>query len=294
MRRGLLAFAVLLLSWGAAQGQQLDFARAVQGNEEKLSYRWRDSAMREHLTSFSLSRRDIADAEASFREFSLAGMWGAIEADLREETASFGNGARIDFTRERNRLMWTASARDAGGQAALIHRLNARFERAQKAYLSRHLRRRTEEGRILIDFAAAAMFQEGPLRGVSQALAGTPGISADERARVALALAFFQQIPYVGLGDGEARGSDFLARRSLWRQCFGPTCLAASSSPYRCPVTSSWGSICRRFRGIERCVRRQGNMSSWKLPARICRRSGMSMAARRSILQTRAKSRYGP
>lgn len=211
MRRGLLAFAVLLLSWGAAQGQQLDFVRAVQGNEEKLSYRWRDSAMREHLTSFSLSRRDIADAEASFREFSLAGMWGAIEADLREETASFGNGARIDFTRERNRLMWTASARDAGGQAALIHRLNARFERAQKAYLSRHLRRRTEDGRILVDFAVATTFQEGPLRGVSRALAGTPGIGADERARVALALAFFQQIPYVGLGDGEARGSDFLA-----------------------------------------------------------------------------------
>ncbi len=211
MRRSLLAFAGLLLSWSAAQGQQLAFARAAQGNEERLSYRWRDGAKREHLTSFGLSRQDIADAEASFREFSLAGMWAYIEAGLREETASVGNGARIDFTRERNRLTWTASARDAAAQAALIHRLNERFERAQKTYLSHHLRRRTDEGRILVDFAAATTAQEAPLRGVARAFEGTPGIGADERARVALALAFFQQIPYVGLGDGEARGSDFLA-----------------------------------------------------------------------------------
>lgn len=215
MRRGLLAFVALLLTWAPAQGQQLDFVRTAQGNDERLSYRWRDGAKREHQTSFSLARRDIAEAEASFREFSLAGMWAAIEAGLREETASFGNGARIDFTRERNRLVWTASARDAAAQAALVHRLNERFERAQKAYLSRHLRRRTEEGRILVDYAAATAAQEGPLRAVVRALEATPGVGADDRARVALALAFFQQVPYVALGDGEARGSDFMTGPAL-------------------------------------------------------------------------------
>lgn len=211
MRRGLLAFTALLLTWGAAHGQQLEFTRDAQGGEERLSYRWRDGATREFLTSFSLSRRDIVDAEASFREFSLAGMWAEIEAGLREETASFGNGARIEFARERNRLVWTASARDSGAQAALIRRLNERFGRAQEAYLSRHLRRRTEEGRILVDFGAATTAQSGPLRAVARALDATPGVGADERARVALALAFLQQVPYAGLGDGEARGSDFLA-----------------------------------------------------------------------------------
>lgn len=211
MRRGLLTLAALLLSGGVAQGQQLDFGRTAQGNEERLSYSWRDGAKREHLTSFSLSRQDVVDAEASFREFSLAGMWADIEAGLREEAAAFGNGARVDFTRERNRLIWTASARDAAAQAALIRRLNERFELAQRVYLSRHQRQRTEDGRILVDFATAATVQEGPLRGVARALEATPGVGADARARVALALAFFQQIPYVGLGDGEARGSDFLA-----------------------------------------------------------------------------------
>jgi hypothetical protein len=220
MPRGLSAAFVtaavaLLSAWGPAQGQQLSFTRAASGATESLSYRWLDSVKREHATTFTLARRDIADAEASFSQFSLAGMWADIEANLREETAAFGGGVRIDFTRERNRLTWTASARDAAAQAALIRRLNERFERAQKAYLSRHLRQRTEEGRILVDFAAATMAQQDTLRGLARALGEAPGVGADERARVALALAFFQQIPYAGLGDGEARGSDFLTGPAL-------------------------------------------------------------------------------
>lgn len=221
MRRGLTAvFAAaaisLLPAWSSAQGQQLAFTRAANGATESLSYRWLDGAKREHATTFTLARRDIGEAEASFSQFSLAGMWADIEANLREETAAFGGGgARIDFTRERNRLTWTASARDAAAQAALIGRLNERFDRAQKAYLARHLRQRTEEGRVLVDFAAATAAQKEGLRGLARALGDTPGIGADERARVALALGFFQQIPYVGLGDGEARGSDFLAGPAL-------------------------------------------------------------------------------
>jgi hypothetical protein len=216
MRWGLLALAALLPAWGTAQGQQLAFARnAAGGGMESVSYRWLDGAKRERTTAFALSRRDIADAEASFERFSLAGMWAAIESGLRDEMAASESGARIEFTRERNRLAWSVSAPNAAQQGALVRRLNERFGQAQNAYLSRHLRRRMADGRILVDFAAAATAQKEAVRGLARALAEAPGLAADERARVALALAFFQQIPYAPLGDGEARGGDFLAGPAL-------------------------------------------------------------------------------
>lgn len=218
MRQSRLVIALLFLLCAPAEAQQIDFRRVSRGGEEGLSWRWRDSGKREHTTAFTLTRRDIADAEASFREFSLGGMWADIEANLRQETAAFGNGARIDIRRQRDRLSWTASARDAASQQALMQRLSERFDRAQKAYLAHHLRQRLEGGRILVDFAAATKALQEPMRGLARALGATTGVTDDDRARVALALAFFQQIPYAALGDGDARGNDFLPGPALLAQ----------------------------------------------------------------------------
>lgn len=218
MQRGRLALALLVLICGAAEAQQLDFKRVSRSGEERLAFHWRDAADREHLTAFTLTRRDIGDAESSFKEFSLGAMWGELETNLREETASFGNGARIEVKRQHDRLTWTVWARDAASQDALLKSLATRFDRAQKAYLARHLRQRMDDGRILVDFAAATKALQEPMRGVARALGGTPGIADDDRSRIALALAFFQQIPYVALGDGDARGNDFLPGPALLAQ----------------------------------------------------------------------------
>ncbi len=207
-----------ILRSGIAEAQQLDFLRVMRGGDERLSYRWRDLDRREQTTAFTLTRQDIQVAEASFKDFSFDGMWEDIEANLRDETARFGNGAEIDLRLVGDRLSWTVKARDKASQDALVRILNERFQRAQKAYLARHLRQRLDEGRIMIDFAAATRALQEPMRTVAKALGATPGIADDDRARVTLALAFFQQVPYAALGDVARRGGDFLPGPALLAQ----------------------------------------------------------------------------
>ena len=217
MRLGRLALVLSILWSGGAEAQQLDFSRVTRSGDERLSYRWRDLDRREQATAFTLTRQDIRDAEASFKEFSLDGMWDDIAANLRDETARFGNGAQIEIRRVDDRLSWTVKARDPASQEALIRNLNERFQRAQKTYLDRHLRQRLDEGRIMVDFAAATRALQEPMRAVAKALGATPGIADDDRARVTLALAFFQQVPYATLGDAARRG-DFLPAPALLAQ----------------------------------------------------------------------------
>ena len=217
MRLGRLALVLSILWSGGAEAQQLDFSRITRSGDERLSYRWRDLDRREQATAFTLARQDIRDAEASFKEFSLDGMWDDIAANLRDETARFGNGAQIEIRRVDDRLSWTVKARDPASQEALIRNLNERFQRAQKTYLDRHLRQRLDEGRIMVDFAAATRALQEPMRAVAKALGATPDIADDDRARVTLALAFFQQVPYATLGDAARRG-DFLPAPALLAQ----------------------------------------------------------------------------
>ncbi|MBX9946309.1 MAG: hypothetical protein K2Y40_19700 [Reyranella sp.] len=218
MRWGRLALALLVLSGSGAEAQQIDFSRITRSGDERLAYRWRDLERREHATVFTLTRQDIRDAEASFKDFSLDGMWVAIEAGLRREAAQFGNGTRVEFNRQGDRLGWTVSAKDTASQQALLKKLGERFAEEQKAYLARHLRQRVDEGRILVDFAAATRALQEPMRGVARALATTPGVADDDRARVNLALAFFQQVPYAALGNADRRGGDFLPGPALLAQ----------------------------------------------------------------------------
>lgn len=215
---GRLALVLSILWSGVAEAQQLDFSRVTRSGDERLSYRWHDLDRREQVTAFTLTRQDIRDAEASFNDFSLDGMWDAIAANLRDETARFGNGARIEVRRTGDRLSWTARAGDPASQEALVKALNERFVRTQKAYLARHLRQRLDEGRIMIDFVAAARALQEPMRTVAKALGATAGVADDDRARVNLALAFFQQVPYAALGDGGRRGGDFLPGPALLAQ----------------------------------------------------------------------------
>jgi hypothetical protein len=59
---------------------------------------------------------------------------------------------------------------------------------------------------------------QSPLRAVARALGDVPNVANDDRDRIALALGFFQQIPYAVLEDKQRRGGDFLPGPALLAQ----------------------------------------------------------------------------
>lgn len=211
------AVAALVLLGGIAQAQQLEFGRISRGGDEQLSWRWRDSAGLERRTSFTLTKEAIAEAEASFRDFSMDTMWRTLEADLREEVEKSGNGSAIKLTRGPDGLRWTISGPDQRSVDILSRRIAERLERDQEAYLARYLRKRVGR-RVMVDFATATRVLQQPLRAAARGLGATPGIANNDRARVALALGFFQQIPYAALEDKDRRGGDFLPAPALLAQ----------------------------------------------------------------------------
>jgi hypothetical protein len=160
MRRGLLLLALVAFASGA-EAQQLDFKRISHSGDELLSYRWRDYLRQEHSVSFTLTRQAIREAEDSFAQYSLQGMWQGVEQDLRDEVARFGNGARIDIKRTSDSVRWTVEARNQDLDP-LTRKVEARLRKSQHDYLARHLRHMVGERRIIVDFAAATSAQQGP------------------------------------------------------------------------------------------------------------------------------------
>ena len=145
-------------------------------------------------------------------------MWRTLEAELRDEVEKFGNGARINLTRNIDGLHWTLKARDQKAADVLSQKVSERLERSQQAYLKIYLRRMVGEHRVMVDFAAAASAMQNPLRAVARALGDVPEVGNDDRAKIALALGFFQEIPYVVLEDKQRRGGDFLPGPALLAQ----------------------------------------------------------------------------
>jgi hypothetical protein len=213
MRLCLLLAALVAFASGA-EAQQLDFKRVSRSGDELLSYRWRDYLRKEHGIAFTLTRQAIRDAEDSFAQYSLQDMWQVIERDLRDEVARFGNGARINIKHTSDGLRWTVEARNQDLDE-LTRKVEARLKRSKSDYLARHLRRMVGERRIVVDYAAATSALQGPLRAVARALGDVPDLPNEDRARVALALGFFQEIPYATLDDKQRQGGDFLLAPAL-------------------------------------------------------------------------------
>ena len=217
MRLAGAVLAALLVLAGPAFAQQRSFKRLTHSGDETLSYRWRGVDRQERAAPFTLTRQAIGDAERSFAEFSMEAMWQQMELALRDETRRFGGSSSIDLTRNIDGLSWRVSALDQRAADLLMQRLEARFDREQEAYLARHLRQRVGQ-RIMVDFAGAAVAQQAPMRAVAEALGKSgPGLEND-RARIDLALGFFQAIPYVVLEDKVRRGADFLPAPALLAQ----------------------------------------------------------------------------
>jgi hypothetical protein len=217
LRLGAVLAALLALASGA-EAQQLDFRRVSRSGDELLSYRWRDHDRRERTMAFTLTRQAIKEAEASFAELSMDGMWKLVERDLRDEVQRFGNGARIDIRRTSDGLRWTLEARDPASVDGLTRKVNERLAKSKQDYLAQHLRRTAGEQRILVDFASATNALQGPLRALVKALGDVADVPNDERARLALALGFFQEIPYAILEDKQRQGGDFLPAPALLAQ----------------------------------------------------------------------------
>jgi hypothetical protein len=212
-----LPVALVAVATGAA-AQQLDFSRVSRSGDELLSYRWRDAERQEREVSFTLTRSAIKQAETSFHEYSLDTMWRVVERDVYDEVRRFGDGARIDLRRTPEGLSWTLEARDPGALERLTRRVEERVVKSKRDYLARNLRRMVGDRRIVVDFAAATRAQQGPLQAVARALENMPDVANDDRAQVALALGFFQEIPYVALEDKQRQGSDFLLASALLAQ----------------------------------------------------------------------------
>jgi hypothetical protein len=213
MRLGLLLLALVAFASGA-EAQQLDFKRISRSGDELLSYRWRDYLRQEHSVAFTLTRQAIREAEDSFAQYSLQGMWQVVEQDLRDEVARFGNGARITIKRTSDGVRWTVEARNQDLDP-LTKKVEARLRKSQHDYLAKHLRHMVGERRIIVDFAAATDAQQGPLRAVAKALSDMPDVPTEDRGRVQLALSFFQAIPYATLDDKQRQGGDFLPASAL-------------------------------------------------------------------------------
>jgi hypothetical protein len=221
MRR-LLAVAVLLAFGGGApvqvRAQQIDFKRESRSGDEKLAFRWRDLDKREYTTAFTLTKAAIQQSETSFRDFSLTDMWRWVETDLRDEAQKFGHDTHVDISRTRTGISWSVRAPDQKTVEALGQRLKERLAKSKNEYLSGHLRRQVDEHRIMVDFAWATSALQGPMTAVARALGATPSVVDSDRARIALALAFFQEVPYALLDDKVRQGGDFLPAPALLAQ----------------------------------------------------------------------------
>jgi hypothetical protein len=214
-RRGLLLGATaglaLALAPRAVAARQLSFERRRGPGHTQFRVRWLDHERRERDISFALDTGEIETATRLFREFSLEAMRDYIEAAIRQ-TASAWSEVRVEIERK------PAAANSFGigyrlqGPAPLLkeaaQQVDRTFQQAQLRY-ARHYLRRIDRSTIWVDYVAATRGYMRTMWPLSQALLGIAG-GADERARIGLALSFFQAIPYDQLTDRvRSGGYDF-------------------------------------------------------------------------------------
>jgi hypothetical protein len=176
----------------ASSAQQLAYDQRSWGSDIEFSYRFRDAGRREHALSFRVPERDVEEAMASFRSFSLGALYQHMDAAVAEAGRKAGVQIRITMAPDGSR------SADLRGSNDAVRQLNGLLptiaEEARIEYLKQHLRR-NEGNFIHIDYAAAVRQAIPVLRPLAQALRRQAG-DLPERAVVQHALAFFQTIPY--------------------------------------------------------------------------------------------------
>jgi len=208
-RRAVLAGGAGLavsLSFPAA-ARQLSFQRQRYADQSQYRVRWLDHEQRERDITFALSAAEIDQAARLFREFSLEGMREYLESAIRLTAAGW---AEVTLQIERRTMAVDTmgiSYRLNGPQHLLAdanQQVKLTIEQNKARYTSAYLRR-VEGNTISVDYVAAARRYARALWPLAQAMLAIAG-GADERARVALALSFFQAIPYDELSDRVRNG----------------------------------------------------------------------------------------
>ncbi|TWT13782.1 hypothetical protein [Reyranella sp. CPCC 100927] len=209
-RRAVLAggvgLAVSLASHPLA-ARQLSFQRQRYAGQSQYRVRWLDHEQRERDISFALAAAEIDQAARLFREFSLEGLRDYIESAIRLTAAGWPE-VKLEIERRSMTVDTAGIAYRLNGPQHLLADANRQvrqtIEQNRARYTEAYLRR-VDGNTISVDYVAAARRYARALWPLAQALLAIAG-NADERARVALALSFFQAIPYDELTDRVRNG----------------------------------------------------------------------------------------
>lgn len=172
--------------------RQTSFDRQQTGNDVTYSVGLIDHDDRAQRLTFGIPRSAIESARASQRPYSRAELNQRVEAAVRAAAASEQN-VGVTFQRVGEELRYVAQAPNAGVLNAVMPRLDAARVKATEDYLS-ELMLKDQGGRLLRDYKAAVDRYAQSLHQLAAAIASAAG--PDDRAKLSLALAFFQAIPY--------------------------------------------------------------------------------------------------
>jgi hypothetical protein len=210
LRRNLLLAAAGLpvaLRAGPAAAQQLSFERHRAGAYSQYRIRWLDHEQRERDISFALQTAEIDAATRLFREFSLDAMRDYLEAAIRQTAASF-TPVKLEIERRPSAADTISVSYRLSGPPNLLNeagqQIRQTLAQARTRYTAAYLRR-IDGNTIWVDYVAAMRRYVRAMWPLAQALLAIAG-GADDRARVALALSFFQAVPYDALTDRVRNG----------------------------------------------------------------------------------------
>lgn len=209
-RRNLLlgaASLALALSPGPAAARQLSFERRRGPAQTQYRVRWLDHEQRERDISFALSTVDIDSAARLFREFSLESMRDNLEAAIRQTAASWGK-VKLNIDRRPMAVDTVGIHYSLSGPSELLddagRQIRQTLKDSQARYATAYLRR-IDGNTITVDYVEATRRYVRTMWPLAQALLAVAG-GADERSRVALALSYFQAVPYDELSDRVRNG----------------------------------------------------------------------------------------
>ncbi|QQS12022.1 MAG: hypothetical protein IPK81_21260 [Rhodospirillales bacterium] len=201
---GVAAFAAAA-SLGAglpARAQMTASSQRVVGGAMEFSFAFRDAAGAARTLAFRLPVAEVDAAMALFRDYSIPHLYLEIENAVLAEARRAGVTLRV--TRVGQGMSIRFAPETQPGAAAFQARLDDIVDGARNRWLARHTRR-ADGPAIHMDYRAATARYTAAVRPVALALAAQLA-GADDRARIALALAFVQSIPYDDLVDPRAAG----------------------------------------------------------------------------------------
>jgi hypothetical protein len=208
----LLALAGGTLVQSAQAGQvarQVQFGQWAAGEEIVFDYRVVDFGGAEKRITFRLAKTTIAEGRALIRPFRNHEMAATVEGALRDYLRREAPDVEGHFEQRGNSVEINLEGRDHKRVSQVMAALEDVYHSASAAYLQRLYMR--EIGKtIYLDYTRLAQHYVQPLKGLAESIGNASG--GDERDKLALALAFFQTMPYDALTDHDvSNGIDFIA-----------------------------------------------------------------------------------